>query len=141
MIFNLNVSSQIVHSHRVSLNNSSCSPTFDRRRQWRCCFYKNPQKRMRWELSICLSAAQKNNQRAVSGKVIQFPKVLLRSSHLICFCSSHLKMHLKGKYPLKNSVEIKTMIDQRTNGTISLEESSDIVGYMYNKDDSSHIMQ
>jgi len=59
----------------------------------------------------------------------------------LVFFPPHVKMHLKGKYPLKNSVEIKTMIDQRTNGTISLEESSDIVGYMYNKDDSSHIMQ
>ena len=47
-----------------------------------------------------------------------------------------LKMHLKGKYPLKTNNDIRTMFDEKVNGNVLEEEWVDIVKYMYNETDS-----
>lgn len=47
-----------------------------------------------------------------------------------------LKMHLKGKYPLKTNNDVRTMFNEKVNGSVLEEEWVDIVKYMYNETDS-----
>ena len=46
-----------------------------------------------------------------------------------------LKMYLRGKFVYKHNSEIKEMVDRKTNSWITEEEYTDIIGYMYNKED------
>ncbi|EAS05426.2 EF hand protein (macronuclear) [Tetrahymena thermophila SB210] len=52
-----------------------------------------------------------------------------------------LNMHLKGKYPLKNTAELKSMVDSKSAGFVTIEEITDIINYMYNKEDSKHLIE
>ena len=45
-------------------------------------------------------------------------------------------MHLKGKYPLKTNNDVRTMFNEKVNGSVLEEEWVDIVKYMYNETDS-----
>lgn len=50
-------------------------------------------------------------------------------------------MYLRGKYPNKHKSDIKDMLDQKTNGNglVAEEEVTDIIKYMYNQDDATHL--
>lgn len=47
-----------------------------------------------------------------------------------------MKMHLKGKFPLKTNSDVQDMLQDKFNGFLSEEEWTDIVKYMYNETDS-----
>lgn len=49
-------------------------------------------------------------------------------------------MHLRGKYPFKQAKEIKEIIEEKLNSYLNEEEFTDIVSYMYNKEDSEAII-
>ncbi|EGR28674.1 hypothetical protein IMG5_170580 [Ichthyophthirius multifiliis] len=52
-----------------------------------------------------------------------------------------LNMYLKGKYPYKNTQEIKQMLEQKIQGWIFAEECIDIINYMYNKEDAEILIE
>ncbi|CAG9322690.1 unnamed protein product [Blepharisma stoltei] len=47
-----------------------------------------------------------------------------------------VRVHLKGKYPLKTNGDIQEMLQEKFNGFLSEEEWTDIVKYMYNETDA-----
>ena len=49
-------------------------------------------------------------------------------------------MHLRGKYPFKQNKEINEILEEKLNSYLSEEEFTDIVSYMYNKEDSEAII-
>ena len=55
--------------------------------------------------------------------------------------SELLRMHLKGKYPLKKNSDIKQMYHDRFSGFICEDEWIDIVRYMYNDADADILIQ
>jgi len=50
-----------------------------------------------------------------------------------------LRVYLKGKFPRKTDDGINEMLDTRLNGFVYEEEWSDIVKYMYNRDDAVNL--
>lgn len=50
-----------------------------------------------------------------------------------------LRVYLKGKFPRKTDDGINEMLDTRLNGHVYEEEWSDIVKYMYNRDDAVNL--
>ena len=50
-------------------------------------------------------------------------------------------MHLKGKFQFKQIKEIKELIEIKKNSYITEDEYSDIVYYMFNKEDSAAILK
>eukprot|EP01138_Halocafeteria_seosinensis_P012779 gb/GECG01013055.1/.p1 GENE.gb/GECG01013055.1/~~gb/GECG01013055.1/.p1 ORF type:complete len:808 (+),score=132.51 gb/GECG01013055.1/:1-2424(+) len=51
-----------------------------------------------------------------------------------------LKVHLKGRHPLKTDDAISQMIDEKIHGYVALSECSDIVRYMYSAEDANELM-
>lgn len=49
-------------------------------------------------------------------------------------------MYLRGKYPFKQNIEIKEMLNQKMNGVVYEEECADIIKYMYNQEDSEILL-
>lgn len=52
-----------------------------------------------------------------------------------------LRMHLRGKFPFKHSSEIKELADSKVSSYIYIDESQDIIKYMYNKEDAEAIFE
>jgi hypothetical protein len=50
-------------------------------------------------------------------------------------------MHLKGKYPLKTSNDLRDMYNSKVNDVLVEEEWIDIVKYMYNETDSDILIE
>lgn len=50
-------------------------------------------------------------------------------------------MYLRGKYPYKHNNEIKDILNTKLNGWVQEEECTDIIKYMYNKDDADLILR
>lgn len=50
-------------------------------------------------------------------------------------------MHLKGKFPFKQNKEIKELIEIKKNSYIVEDEYSDIVYYMFNKEDAAVLLK
>eukprot|EP01017_Pseudomicrothorax_dubius_P047767 TRINITY_DN8610_c0_g4_i5.p1 TRINITY_DN8610_c0_g4~~TRINITY_DN8610_c0_g4_i5.p1 ORF type:complete len:578 (+),score=137.76 TRINITY_DN8610_c0_g4_i5:59-1792(+) len=88
--------------------------------------------------------AAEDNDVAVFGKILknecdeEFRFVQAQVKNTI---TELLKMHLKGKYPLKHATEIKDMLNSKISSSILEEEAIDIVRYMYNKDDAAYIIE
>mmetsp|Transcript_9255 Transcript_9255/g.17666 ORF Transcript_9255/g.17666 Transcript_9255/m.17666 type:complete len:848 (-) Transcript_9255:1671-4214(-) len=97
---------------------------------------------LEWASAI-LAGVQKysgeDNDVAVFGKVLknqcdeEFRHVQQQVKDTI---AELLKMHLRGKFPLKNNGEIAEMQAEKMNGFLAEEEWLDIVKYMYNETDS-----
>lgn len=52
-----------------------------------------------------------------------------------------LKLHLKGRHPLKTDGTISQMVDEKMHGYVTLNECSDIVRYMYSAEDATELMR
>lgn len=50
------------------------------------------------------------------------------------------QMYLRGKYPFKQNVEIKEMLEAKMNGVVYEEECNDIIKYMYNQEDAETLL-
>jgi Ca2+-binding EF-hand superfamily protein len=83
--------------------------------------------------------SSEDNDVAVFGKILrnecdeEFRFVQMQVKETV---SELLRMHLKGKYPLKNSNDVAEMLNEKLQGFITEEEWTDIVRYMYNTTDA-----
>ncbi|CAG9317864.1 unnamed protein product [Blepharisma stoltei] len=54
--------------------------------------------------------------------------------------SELLKMHLRGKFPLKSNGDVQEMLNERLQSYVSEDEWTDIVKYMYNETDADLLL-
>jgi hypothetical protein len=99
-----------------------------------------------WAAGIIMGVkkySQEDNDVMVFGKILknecdeEFRFVQVQVKDTI---AELLKMFLKSKFPLKTSVDMEAMLQEKLNGLISAEEWTDVVKYMYNQTDADILL-